>query len=1086
MKAGGGLTSLFAKEQAFTAAGVDALSYKPKFKPGSERARAKPAATPSSAPAASNLLFAAPVTLISYDSAGAPQVVGTRGFALLQPTAGAGQLVCYEPDTQRQLSIATISTSFILQLQANNYATFSDDSGARWCIQAQPDAIENITRFLALMKHFSHTDDSEAPLLCQDLVLGEGQAVAEEDTLKARYSMHLLADNHPRALGTLVGQVGKDKAKTITLGEDSKQLAGVRRGAVGMLKGGKRLLVLPPSMAYGAASPTPNIPANATLVVEISVEKIKHAKKSKKTEPEPGQLVAVGSAQDAALASLQQQPDSQQGGEAVEPVSAERASSNSNLTDRMAHLSGGFRLPFSAGDPPTNPASVTHSPPRERTASRTGQHAPIGNTMGNGAHVGPAAHDAYTLQQQQQLLQQQLLQQQQLGYAAWPGAPGPVAAPAGLSSERWFILEQKLDQIHQIVGHTAEMQAGRVLVAEDYGQTLTPMQVVQALMRLSAERDRMKELYESSQAKVGELQQRTEELHQRSAAMLEENSRMMEKRYETLREESKHRNQVVLTLQEEKRNLASQLSEAQLSLSNAEFSKSQAVDEYKRRAQVEFQNLKRQLAGLTQQLESAHAAGSHKEEQLKTVMARQIESLQAELAASQGMNADSQTKLTAAQEGTRAAKREVAAARAEASKYSAQVQEKEDEIEELRRQLEDAKANTARFQEEFREMRRQAAESARKLEDAQGRTREAAAVAQDAKEELTRANEKALAEAQAALAADRVQWAEEKTALQRAIADMTTQLAAGEDGTARVRLAAVEAQLREARTQQTELTKQLEQANSHAQQAQQQLAQAQQNNQQTPNTQTKPEGYFALEEIKSLLGDMYKQLILPFPTSQPTPHSSQQVRAVIKNTILTAIAQLAPPGSTQPSSVQPREQPAPPPQRPQEEQQQQQQEQEQQESDREDDWEEDRQEAAKDTGESLAGEGQAGQAAAAAEQAAAGEEEKEEKGGEGQAGKAWGDSPVSPRRPALEDDTAAPAAAANLFANSDGSDEEEEDAFFGANKPQAAQPAPPKQAGQAQQPPPTAQPVDLFGEAADDGGLFGDEDDDEHEGNGLF
>ncbi len=49
---------------------------------------------------------------------------------------------------------------------------------------------------------------------------------------------------------------------------------GFDQGVVGMKVGGQRRLIIPPELAYGATSPSSSIPANATLVFEITLTSI--------------------------------------------------------------------------------------------------------------------------------------------------------------------------------------------------------------------------------------------------------------------------------------------------------------------------------------------------------------------------------------------------------------------------------------------------------------------------------------------------------------------------------------------------------------------------------------------------------------------------------------------------------------------------------------------------------------------------------------------------------------------------------------------------------------------------------------------
>jgi peptidylprolyl isomerase len=51
-------------------------------------------------------------------------------------------------------------------------------------------------------------------------------------------------------------------------------IPGWDKGVVGMKAGGRRELIIPPSLGYGAQSPGPGIAPNDTLVFVIDLQKI--------------------------------------------------------------------------------------------------------------------------------------------------------------------------------------------------------------------------------------------------------------------------------------------------------------------------------------------------------------------------------------------------------------------------------------------------------------------------------------------------------------------------------------------------------------------------------------------------------------------------------------------------------------------------------------------------------------------------------------------------------------------------------------------------------------------------------------------
>ena len=98
----------------------------------------------------------------------------------------------------------------------------------------------------------------------QDIVIGNGQTAESGDTLNAQYVGAL--EN-----GTVFDN-SYDRGQPIEFILGSGQLIkGWELGLIGMKEGGKRRLVIPPELGYGAKGAGKAIPPNATLLFEIEL-----------------------------------------------------------------------------------------------------------------------------------------------------------------------------------------------------------------------------------------------------------------------------------------------------------------------------------------------------------------------------------------------------------------------------------------------------------------------------------------------------------------------------------------------------------------------------------------------------------------------------------------------------------------------------------------------------------------------------------------------------------------------------------------------------------------------------------------------
>jgi FKBP-type peptidyl-prolyl cis-trans isomerase len=100
-----------------------------------------------------------------------------------------------------------------------------------------------------------------------DVREGTGDTVQPGATITAHYTGALVAD------GTIF-QSSHDFGQPISFGLN-QVIAGWTQGVPDMKVGGIRRLVIPAAQAYGAQSPSPNIPSNSDLVFDIELVAIK-------------------------------------------------------------------------------------------------------------------------------------------------------------------------------------------------------------------------------------------------------------------------------------------------------------------------------------------------------------------------------------------------------------------------------------------------------------------------------------------------------------------------------------------------------------------------------------------------------------------------------------------------------------------------------------------------------------------------------------------------------------------------------------------------------------------------------------------
>jgi len=131
---------------------------------------------------------------------------------------------------------------------------------------------------LAMLPAAAQTGGGSAPapaeikeLVIKDTKIGEGKVAEKEKAVLVHYTGWLYDPKAPDQKGKQFdSSVGRPTPFSFLIGR-GKVIKGWDEGVPGMKKGGKRTLIIPPSMAYGERGAGGVIPPNATLLFEVEL-----------------------------------------------------------------------------------------------------------------------------------------------------------------------------------------------------------------------------------------------------------------------------------------------------------------------------------------------------------------------------------------------------------------------------------------------------------------------------------------------------------------------------------------------------------------------------------------------------------------------------------------------------------------------------------------------------------------------------------------------------------------------------------------------------------------------------------------------
>jgi FKBP-type peptidyl-prolyl cis-trans isomerase len=110
---------------------------------------------------------------------------------------------------------------------------------------------------------------SFAPFSTEDLRVGTGLTASVGNVVKVNYTLWLYDGSKPENKGILIETNFPNDAFTFTLGTSSV-IQGWEKGIPGMMEGGLRRIIVPPSLGYGQIR-TGLIPPNSTLLFEVEL-----------------------------------------------------------------------------------------------------------------------------------------------------------------------------------------------------------------------------------------------------------------------------------------------------------------------------------------------------------------------------------------------------------------------------------------------------------------------------------------------------------------------------------------------------------------------------------------------------------------------------------------------------------------------------------------------------------------------------------------------------------------------------------------------------------------------------------------------
>ncbi|XP_015829929.3 FK506-binding protein 15 isoform X1 [Nothobranchius furzeri] len=726
---GAKLASLFGLDQD-TSQGNESFQYTAPKQPkkSSGPAASQKAAPPAGAPA---VLFASAVQAFRYVS-GQYVKQGKLGAAVLGSHATKEYKVLLYLSQQKQVTAAKIHGGFIFTVQPNNYCTFYDDQRQNWSLMFESEkSAADFCREVCLAK--ANSTSSLDSVLIQDLRLGEGQAVENGDLLEVVYTGWLL-ENHT------MGQVfdsnrSKEKFLRLKIGA-GKVIKGWEEGMLGMKKTGHRLIIVPPSLAYGSTGVSNRIPTDSTLIFEVELRRVKFSKDSGSDQtstssrdsavpsPAPSMENLVSDSPVPATASgpgRPGEPPLRAKSNSLSEQLANPDATKAKLISRMAKM-GQPMLPFLAGA-----ASQPESSDSELEQDTSGSRSKDGPTASSPVQItapAPAAHhlhhhhtaptpallpvissvgpqpglpgSSHTFQSPSALSLMQPVGQ------VYPAQAAPYIGSGDVTSFLMTEARQHNTEIRLAVGKVADKVDQLNSKMDDLqrqgshsmsvsSMTMETSMIVHNIQRIVQENDCLKkEMFEKS-SRIEEQNRKIGDLINQNQRYMEQSHLLLEQRNDSIKSSSEQNQARLLQAEQDKRSLPLDLGSGQVRLTEELASSTARVSQLQLEASAQQQKaaeLQSKLSSVLQDSESHRRHIASLETQLEELK-EAAERAQTQYRSEKQKRKEVEQKVSTLEEelqDLRTDKQNLERALSERKKkWQAARQQRDEEVEELRR-----------------------------------------------------------------------------------------------------------------------------------------------------------------------------------------------------------------------------------------------------------------------------------------------------------------------------------------------------------------------------------------------------------------